>query len=148
MLIVALAAAAAFADLAALDAQVATVANAQGRVGVPIDRRLRLATCPEAVVIELVDAQSIGVRCVSLGWRIRVRTQGGGETLAAATAAPVVRRGDPVVVRVSGSGFAVDTAGVAAEDGAPGRTIRVKLDEGRRQVSGVVTGAGEIAIAG
>ncbi len=147
-MMIALLATAALADLAALDTQVAAVANAQGRVGMPIDRRLRLAACPEAVVVEPADAQSIGVRCASLGWRIRVRTEGGAASPAALASGPVVRRGDPVVVRVSGSGFAVDTAGVAAEDGAQGRTIRVRIDDGKRQVSGVVTGAGEIAIAG
>lgn len=136
-------AAAALEDLDQLDAQVAVAAQSMGTGALPIDRRLRLARCPEGVQIEAADARSLSVRCPALGWRLRVAlTSTSGTTVAKAL---LVRRGDPLTVLSSGGGFTVETAGIAGEDGAAGASIRVKLDGGR-VVAGVVTGPGEISL--
>ena len=78
-----------FEDVASLDAQVAVNAEAAQ----PIDRRLKLARCPEAVLIDPPALSAVAVRCKSLGWRIRVPL-----VQAAKNAAPeiVIHRGDAI----------------------------------------------------
>ena len=137
-------AATALEDLDQLDAQVAVAAQSLGSEALPIDRRLRLARCPQGVQVETADARSLAVRCPALGWRLRVALT----TAAASTAAPralLVRRGDPLTVLSNGGGFTVETAGIANEDGALGASVRVKLDGGR-VVAGLVTGPQEISL--
>lgn len=131
-------------DLGALDEAIAVAAQSMGATALPVDRRLRLARCPQGVQIDAVDARSIGVRCPTLGWRLRV-------PLVAATAfakptAPIVRRGDPLTVVSGGNGFRVETSAVAVEDGALGTSVRARLDGGNRQVWGIVSAAGEISV--
>ena len=146
MMILALAATMAWQDLSEVDRGVAAVARSEGTVATPIDKRLRLARCPEALVVERAEAQALAVRCPALGWRIRVRLQGAAASLAPLVQdAPVVRRGDPVTLALGGQGFAIETSGVATEDGRLGAVVRVKLDGGTRITSGVVTGPGTVA---
>lgn len=135
----------AFEDLDQLDAQLAVAAQSLGSSARPIDRRLRLARCPEGVQIDAADVRSLAVRCPALGWRLRV-------PLARSATAPVartlvVRRGDPLTILSSGGGFTVETAGIASEDGALGANIRAKLDGGR-VVAGIVTGPQELSLGG
>ena len=142
----------AWENLDRLDQELAAAAQATGAVALPIDRRIKLAHCPQPIVIEPADVQSLAARCVPLGWKIRVRLTGGQALAAAAPAAmqsaPLVRRGDPVTLSVPGSGFAVETSGTAIEDGRAGAVIRVKLEGGNRLISGIVTGPGEISLRG
>ena len=131
MLILALTlATASFEDLDALDRDIAAAAAAMGTQAMPIDRRLRLARCPQGVSVEVADARALAVRCPTIGWRVRVPLVVAQRTTAL-RAQPAVRRGDPITVRSGGAGFAVETAGVAAEDGVVGGTLRAKLDGGR-----------------
>ena len=108
-----------FEDVASLDAQVAVNAEAAQ----PIDRRLKLARCPEAVLIDPPALGAVAVRCKSLGWRIRVPL-----VQAAKNAAPeiVIHRGDAIDLISSGDGFEVSTNATAMEDGGIGKSIRVK----------------------
>ena len=150
MLLFALAlAATAFEDLDQLDAQAAVAARSMGSDAVPVDRRLRLARCPEGLQVEAADARSLAVRCPALGWRLRVPltpVAGGVAAVASAPATRVlVRRGDPLTVTSNGGGFTVETGGIASEDGAMGASVRAKLDGGRI-VAGIVTGPQQISL--
>jgi flagellar basal body P-ring formation protein FlgA len=129
-----------FEDVAALDAQVATVAEAAQ----PIDRRLKLARCPESVAIDPPTLGAVALRCKSLGWRIRVPLV--QTTQAEAASEIIIRRGDGVEVISSGNGFEVSTSGTAMEDGSLGKGIRVKSSTGTATTLGTITSAGTVQI--
>lgn len=155
-------AAPAFQDLSALDRQVAIALGADigqpGGAAAPIDRRLKLAACPAAPVVEPGMAGTVSVRCAPLGWRVRVLTGGGAAATPAAgfarvRAEPVVRRGDPVEMTVETDQFAVTVEAVADQDGAPGDRIRVHTDgkgsgPGNAPRLAQVVDAGRVTIAG
>lgn len=146
MIIIALAlAAAAFEDLDQLDTQVAMAAQSMGSGAVPVDRRLRLARCPQGVQIEAADLRSLSVRCPALGWRLRVALTNATASSVSSARTLLVRRGDPLTVLSNGGGFTVETAGIASEDGVAGASVRAKLDGGRI-VAGIVTGPQEISL--
>jgi flagellar basal body P-ring formation protein FlgA len=127
-----------FEDVAALDAQVATVAEAAQ----PIDRRLKLARCPENVAIDPPALGSVALRCKSLGWRIRVPLV--RVTKAETASDIIIRRGDAVELISSGDGFEVSTRGTAIEDGSIGKAIRVKSSTAASITLGTVTAAGTV----
>src|SRR3989344_2490573 len=90
-------------DLQAIDALTDMVANAMGRSATPIDRRIKLARCPEQASVTMVDAHTLAVRCAPLGWRLRVplsAPEGGSADAVSATTSfsrpatcpPVIRR--------------------------------------------------------
>ncbi|MBI5587074.1 MAG: flagellar basal body P-ring formation protein FlgA [Deltaproteobacteria bacterium] len=58
----------------------------------------------------------------------------------------VVKRGDRVVVSVENERLKVKTFGTAVEDGSRGETISARMSSGR-EVTGKVTGPGEITVA-
>ncbi|MDO6416558.1 flagella basal body P-ring formation protein FlgA [Sphingomonas sp. BIUV-7] len=148
------AAAAPFQNLEALESRLINALGAgvgePGGLATPIDRRMKLATCPQPVTIDPPVMGAVALRCPAIGWRIRVplqrlqgaapasysaRAQGAGGYAAmaqpaAAKAAPVVRRGDPVDLIAETGGFSVSVTATAQEDGAPGSRIRVKTDKG------------------
>jgi flagellar basal body P-ring formation protein FlgA len=127
-----------FEDVAALDAQVATVAEAAQ----PIDRRLKLARCPESVAIDPPALGAVAVRCKSLGWRIRVPLVQSPQ--AEAVSEVIIRRGDAVELISDGDGFEVSTRGTAMEDGRVGKGIRVKSSTAATITQGTVTAAGTV----
>ena len=159
-LLLAAPAAAAFQDLSALDRQVAirlgADVGAPGGAAGPIDRRLRLAACPQAPVVEPGVAGTVTVRCAALGWRLRVLTNGGAGAPAEAAAfasprmqaRPVIRRGDPVQMSVETDNFAITVEAVAEQDGAPGDRIRVRTDQKSAPRMAQVVDAGRVTIAG
>ena len=53
-------------DWQTIDMLTATVAGALGRTAAPIDRRIKLARCPEQASVTAIDAQTLAVRCASL----------------------------------------------------------------------------------
>ena len=135
----------AFEDFDQLEASIARVlaGSGGGQQAMAIDRRIRLARCPEAPTIELATAATIVARCASLGWRLRV-------PLASASTdrgmgAIAIHRGDAVSISVSGDGFAVTSAATALDDGQRGLTVRVKQPTGA-VVSARVLGSGQVAI--
>ncbi|SKB41985.1 flagella basal body P-ring formation protein FlgA [Sphingopyxis flava] len=135
-------------DWQAIDALTATVATAMGRTATPIDRRIKLQRCPEQASITAIDAQTLAVRCASLGWRVRVAmTLGEGAAPGllpagyARPAAPVIRRGDNVRVSIETESFTIHYSAVAAEDGRVGDTIALRGDA-NRSLSATVTGPG------
>lgn len=134
-----LTAAAAFADLDALDAAVVRFAGApigaEGGAMLPLDRRLRLRPCqsPEALSWRGGRRETIIVECPDAGgWRLFVPVRAGQG--AGAAAAPAINRGDAITIAVAGEGFAVSQPGEAMDGGPVGGWIRVRsLSAGRAQ---------------
>lgn len=141
-------------DWQAIDTLTATVANALGRTAVPIDRRIKLARCPEPATVTAIDSSTLAVRCEPLGWRLRVAMTGGegnASPIAAslarpAPAAPVVRRGDNVRVTIDTPSYSISYAAVAAEDGRVGETIALHGSDRKSTLSATVTGPGRAQI--
>jgi len=137
-------------DWQTIDVLTAMVANAMGRSATPIDRRIKLARCPEQASITAIDAQTLAVRCPSLGWRLRVPMTGpAGVTPTqasyvrpAAAAAPVIRRGDNVRVTIDTESFSISYAAIASEDGRVGETIALRGSDAKSLLSATVTGPG------
>ena len=134
-----IAAAAPFADLDAIDRQVAQFTGAE--IGQPggamsgVDRRLRLNACASSLGLSWRTQQrnSVVVQCGdSGGWRLYVPVQGAAP---AAAALPAVRRGDAVTIAVSGDGFSVSRPGEALEAGPVGAWIRVRAVTDERRYS-------------
>lgn len=130
-----------FADLDAIDRQVAAFTGADaGQAGgamSPVDRRLRLQPCRTGMALSWrTPAQdSVVVQCGDAGgWRIFVPVRSvGGAGQGAGQGGPVaITRGDAVSIAVSGEGFTVSQPGEAMESGPVGGWIKV------RPVSGTV----------
>ncbi len=124
-----LTAAAGFADLEAIDREVAAFTGAsigqQGGAATPVDRRLRLNPCaaPLALSWHSPRRDSVLVQCpVTGGWRLYVPVRGA----TAESATPAINRGDAVTIAVAGDGFTVSQPGEALEGGAVGAWIRVR----------------------
>jgi flagella basal body P-ring formation protein FlgA len=166
LMLPAMAVAAPFQDLAAVERAVVIAAGADiGAAGgpvAPIDRRLKLAECPK-LTVDPILLNALTVRCPALGWRLRVPlapggtrgdAAGGGGVQTASYArpepkpAPVIRRGDPVDLIAGSENFQVSTAATAQEDGAPGARIRVKSDGKNAIILAEVVGEGQVRIHG
>jgi flagella basal body P-ring formation protein FlgA len=145
-----------FEDVAALDMRVAAALGAHagepGGAARPIDRRLKLAACPQPASIEAPAMGAVTVRCEALGWRIRVPLLVQQAALATRDAAvkaePLVRRGDQVELTASTGSFTVSTIGIAEQDGAPGDRIRIRSDRKGPPVIGIVGEDGTISLPG
>jgi len=143
-------------DLNALDAEIAERLAADGIVAVPVDRRLKLAACPEPVAVDSPTGGAVAVRCIALGWRLRVPvTLVAGRSSAVTTGgapggtnmgAIVVRRGDPVALVSGASGFSVSGSGTVERDGRIGERIRVRVRPGAPFVMGELIDAGTVKI--
>jgi flagella basal body P-ring formation protein FlgA len=150
-----------FENLEMLDNRVAAALGANigepGGATTAIDRRLRLQACPQPVEVGEPIAGAVAVRCVPLGWRIRVSIVSSGESRRAASAAapvrqeraePVIRRGDQVELVAIAAGFTVSTLATADQDGAPGDRIRVRTERRTAPVIGQVLSDGRVALPG
>ncbi len=111
---------AAFEDLELLDKRVLAVAAHADA----IDKRLKLAKCPDDPIIAPPAGGSVIVRCPALGWRLRVPIR--ARVAAAQIGETVVRRGELVECLSGGPGFAVSTMMLALDDAAAGQPVRVK----------------------
>jgi len=113
--------AAGFADLDAIDRQVAAFSGGEAAA---VDRRLRLQPCGSGLALSWrTSAQdSVVVQCGDAGgWRLFVPARSAGPT-----SPPAVTRGDAVAIAISGDGFTVSQPGEALEAGAVGAWIRVR----------------------
>ena len=115
------------------------------------DPRLRLARCAEPpTVSDSPRGDSVVVECPG-GWRVFVATKrvaSPAPVQAGRAAAPtdlVVRRGQEVVLRLSGPGFSVSQGGTAQDDGAAGAWVRVR--RGRDVVRGRVAKDGTVELS-
>ena len=136
-------------DWQTIDVLTAMVASAMGRTATPIDRRIKLARCPEQASVTAIDGQTLAVRCQSLGWRLRVpmtapagASAAGGFVAKAAAVAPVVRRGDNVRVTIDTESFSISYAATATQDGRVGDLIALRGSDAKSALSAVVTGPG------
>lgn len=127
-----LTAAAGFADLDAIDGQVAAFTGAPvgqpGGAATPVDRRLRLSPCaaPLALSWHSDRHDSVLVQCpLAGGWRLYVPVRGAMAGMAASSL-PAVNKGDAVTIAVTGDGFTVSQPGEALEGGTVGAWIRVR----------------------
>jgi flagella basal body P-ring formation protein FlgA len=109
----------------------------------PLDQRLRLARCPEPATIDMAVRGELVVRCLSIGWRLRVPVT----VPVTAQSAIVIRRGDNVELAVGGRGFSVVSNATAMEDGREGGVVRVKSSTGTSTVTGRVDGPGRVTIS-
>lgn len=151
-----------FENLDRLDGLVAMTVGANiGEPGgpiAPVDRRLRLASCPATPSVEGPTFGAAIVKCDAVGWRIRVPLSGGGVAAApvaryGAVARPaqrdmVVKRGDPVQLLAGNASFSVSRVMIADEDGAVGDTIRVREDKKAAPVLAQVVEMGTVRIPG
>jgi flagella basal body P-ring formation protein FlgA len=136
-------------DWQAIDVLTDMVANAMGRTATPVDRRIKLARCPEQASVTAIDANALAVRCAPLGWRLRVpmtAPAGAAATAASysrpAASAPVIRRGDNVRVTIDTESFSISYAAIATEDGRVGETIGLRGSDAKSMLSATVTGPG------
>ncbi|MGN6690587.1 MAG: flagella basal body P-ring formation protein FlgA [Sphingopyxis sp.] len=136
-------------DWQTIDMLTQAVANAMGRTATPVDRRIKLARCPEQASVTAIDAQTLAVRCASLGWRVRVPMSGPASatpTTAGFTtpssSAPVIRRGDTVRVTLESETFSVSYSAIANQDGRVGDSIALRGNDPKTILSAIVTGPG------
>jgi flagella basal body P-ring formation protein FlgA len=141
-------------DWQTIDVLTAMVANAMGRTATPIDRRIKLARCPEQASVTAIDSSTLAVRCPSLGWRLRVPMTGpagagaaGGFVAKPAATTPVVRRGDNVRVTIDTESFSISYAATATQDGRVGELIALRGGDAKSALSAVVTGPGRARLA-
>jgi flagellar basal body P-ring formation protein FlgA len=120
LLLLAISSPPAFEDLELLDRRVTAIAPQAG----PIDKRLKLAQCPEDAIIAPPVGGSVIVRCPELGWRLRVPVKPSPAMIESKEA--VIRKGEMVECVSGGSGFAVSTMMIALDDAAAGQPVRVK----------------------
>ena len=113
----------------------------------PIDRRLKLAACPQSPEIAVPTPASAIVRCSEMGWQIYVPLVRKAAAQAEGTAVPLVRKGDEVELVVNGDGFTVTSAAVAQQDGAQGELIRVRASPKSAPVTGQVSRRGQVVMA-
>ena len=160
-----------FENLDRIDSLVAMTVGANlgepGGPAAPVDRRLRLASCPNTPTVEGPVFGAAMVKCEALGWRIRVPLVKGVAAASygpvpgaaaspnrftrAAMAAPkedVVRKGDPVQLLAGNAAFSVSRMMVADEDGAVGETIRVREDKKSAPVFAQVVEMGVVRVPG
>ncbi|MCW1382987.1 flagella basal body P-ring formation protein FlgA [Novosphingobium sp. KCTC 2891] len=122
--------AAGFADLSAVDTAVAQFTGlpigVPGGAQLPVDRRLRLASCaaPFALSWRGAGRDTVVVQCPDAGgWRLFVPVVTDARQDAAG---PAVVRGEGVTIQAAGEGFSVSQPGEAMESGAVGAWIRVR----------------------
>jgi flagella basal body P-ring formation protein FlgA len=133
-------------NLDAVDAAVTIALGGNGLVGGgkarPVDRRIKLARCAEALSVSAPIAGSVTVECVSIGWRIRL------PVVMAATVAgpPMMRKGDPVSVVTGLSGISASIMGIADGEGRVGDRVRVKTGSGSAALVGQIAGPGTVRI--
>jgi flagella basal body P-ring formation protein FlgA len=126
------AAAGGYADLNAIDREVAGFTGAEigqsGGAATPVDRRLRLRPCSASLALSWRTGthDSVVVQCQDPGsWRLFVPVRKPVQA-AGVSAEPVISRGDAVSIAVKGDGFTVAQPGEAMEAGAIGAWIRVR----------------------
>jgi flagella basal body P-ring formation protein FlgA len=145
-----------FENLDRIDGLVATTVGANiGQPGgaiAPVDRRLRLAACPQIPAVEGPVFGAAVVRCDKLGWRIRVPLSG-ATAAASGHGRPqqrviLIKKGDPVQLVAGDASFSVSKAMIADEDGAVGDMIRVREDRNSPAVSGRVEPSGIVRVPG
>lgn len=163
-MILALLATVSFQNIATLDRSVtAFIGHGIGEDGgarAPIDARLRLATCPTVSLSWRTPAQdAVVVTCTGPDWRLFVPVRRATPVAAATTlnavaaivpvkSAPVIKRGDPVVIEAGQDGFSITREGIAQADAVPGARFGVRVDGKPLPVQAVALADGRATLPG
>lgn len=152
--IFAMGAASPFEDTAGLDRQVAVHLNANvgdaGGARAPIDTKLRLKRCPNAVGFSDTNNNAVMVSCPDLGWRIFVpvrRGQARVTTQAARAEEYVVLRNQPLTLVVRRPNFSISYGVVAQKNGRVGDYIPVRSSRKSKVLMARVSASGEVELA-
>ncbi len=125
-------------------------ARVEGFAGRPamVDQRLLLPDCP-APTLSWASAQSVLVHCAAPEWRVFVPVSGGAAVAIAPqiVAAPLIRRGDRVVVEMGGEGFTIGMETIADADSRDGR-VTLRVIDGSRRLTGIIGADGRVRING
>lgn len=157
-----------FQDTKILDALVAAkLGNEIGEPGgarSPVDRRLKLAQCPETPKVSDGVMDAAIVRCESLGWRVSVPINISNQnSLVPARAAAMqsyaaspryspadseiaIRRGEPVRLTIRKRGFSLSRMMIADRNGRIGEVIPVRADRREQPIMVRVTNMGEATL--
>jgi flagella basal body P-ring formation protein FlgA len=164
MIALALLAAAAFQDTAALDRAVSAFTGrpigSEGGARAIVDPRLRLAACPTVAISWRTEAKdAVVVSCSGPDWRLFVPVISAPRPAPAAApravavaapvkAAPVIRRGDAVTIEAASDGFSITRDGIAMADAAAGARLPVQVGDGPKPVQAVALAAGRATLPG
>jgi flagellar basal body P-ring formation protein FlgA len=141
----ALAGAQTFQSHDAIDDRVETSLVGTGLAAWPVDRRLKLAACPETLRVEQPASGLVAVHCDSLHWRVHARIDGPPATVTAPTPV-IIKRGDPVTVNFGASGFSIVASGVAESEARIGDRVRVRVDKNANPVVGEAVDVGSVRV--
>ena len=130
-----------FQNLDVVDARATEAAGTGTR---PVDRRLKLAACPDVLIADAPAMGAVTVRCAPLGWRVRVLVEGNAATVA--NTPVVIKRGDPVSVNFVAPGFSVTTSGIAESEARVGERVRVRVEQKANPVMGEAMDAGSVRV--
>ncbi len=130
-----------FQNLDVVDARATEAAGTGTR---PVDRRLKLAACPDVLIADTLAMGAVTVRCAPLGWRVRVLVEGNAATVA--NTPVVIKRGDPVSVNFVAPGFSVTTSGIAESEARVGERVRVRVEQNANPVMGEAMDAGSVRV--
>lgn len=153
------AAASAFQNTAALDDAVAGfTGHAIGEDGgarTAIDTRLKLTQCPTvALSWHGLHHDAVTIACSGPAWRIYVPVKmaapAPGATAAAPAAKPVdiIKRGDPVTVEASDSGFSISREAIAMGNAAVGERFMAKGDGDKNAFQAIAVESGRATLPG
>ncbi|MCM8731250.1 hypothetical protein ACFO8O_09785 [Hephaestia sp. GCM10023244] len=164
LLIAAPAAAADFQDTAALDRAVASFTGhgvgEDGGARAPVDKRLKLAQCPTVALSWRTDRHdAVVVACSGPDWRIFVPVQRNAPVAIAAVSAPVpvapvvkqapvIKRGDPIVVAAGTPGFSISREAIAMGNAAPGERFMAKGDGDKTPFQAIAIEPGRATLPG
>ncbi len=149
-----------FENLDRLDGLVAMSVGAnRGEPGgpvAPIDRRLRLAPCPETPRVDAPRMGAAVVSCAAAGWRIRVplvpaeqaQKHHVSNDMRATSNSVIIKKGDPVQLVAGDGSFTISRLVIADEDGAVGALIRVRPDARAAPMMARVERLGVVRIPG
>ncbi len=158
-------------NLAQLEQAIASFTAAQtgsaGGLARPLDRRLRLAACPDAPQLSIGPMHShIIISCPALGWRFTAPLAQPSETMVLATAGgipiraaasarpqsggaepPLVRKGDVVTLIVPGEGFSLTQKVTADDHGRIGDAIRVRASVKAAPIRAIIISADTVSLS-
>jgi flagella basal body P-ring formation protein FlgA len=109
-----------------------------------MDPRITVPPCATPPAFEPVGDRALMARCPASGWSLLLPFASPG---VSRPAPPLVRRGDPVRVRLKGAGYEVRIEGVAMANGSAGARVRVKLPQGN-QLLAEIDQDGGLTLAG
>lgn len=152
-----------FQDTKILDTAVAQFTGhaigEEGGARMAVDDRLKLAPCALPQFEWLSSFQdAVVVHCMAPEWKIYVsvvRTKPVASAVVASApspvpvkTAPVIKRGDPIVIEADGEGFSITRDGVAMGDAAPGERLLVRVEDKKPPIQAVAVSAGIATLPG